>query len=41
MWEINNELSEFADFQQLRVQEDPSSIPAGGMPRSMNVIIRN
>lgn len=33
--------SEFVDWQKLRVQENADQIPAGSMPRSMNVILRN
>ena len=33
--------STFADFQKIRVQEDPTRIPPGAMPRSIDVIIRN
>lgn len=31
----------FADFQKIRVQEDPTKIPPGAMPRSIDVILRN
>lgn len=31
----------FADFQKVRVQEDPKEIPAGSMPRSIDVILHN
>ena len=34
-------LSRFADWQRLRVQESAGDIPAGSMPRSMDVIVRN
>lgn len=34
-------LSEFTDYQKIRVQEDPMSIPPGSMPRSMDIILRN
>lgn len=40
-WEINLEMSEFADYQRVRVQEDPMEIPPGSMPRSLEVILRN
>jgi DNA replication licensing factor MCM6 len=33
--------SEFADFQKIRVQEDPTKIPPGAMPRSIDVVLRN
>ena len=34
-------LSVFTDWQKLRVQENSSDVPAGCMPRSMDVIVRN
>jgi len=33
--------SEFCDWQKLRVQENSQDIPAGSMPRSLDVIVRN
>ena len=33
--------SEFVDWQKLRVQEHSNQIPAGSMPRSMDVILRH
>jgi DNA replication licensing factor MCM6 len=33
--------SVFTDFQKLRVQEDSKDIPAGSMPRSVDIILRN
>lgn len=33
--------SRFADFQKIRIQEDPTKIPPGAMPRSIDVILRN
>lgn len=41
LWEIDISKSSFSDFQKLRVQEDPTKIPPGAMPRSVDVIIRN
>lgn len=32
---------QFADFQKIRVQEDPTKIPPGAMPRSIDVVLRN
>ena len=32
--------STFGDWQKLRLQEDARSIPAGSMPRSIDVIVR-
>ena len=40
-WELSTEDSTFSDWQKLRVQENPSDIPAGSMPRSLDVILRN
>ena len=40
-WELDLAKSTFADFQKIRVQEDPTKIPPGAMPRSMDVILRN
>ena len=34
-------ISEFCDWQKLRVQENSSEIPPGSMPRSVDVIVRN
>ncbi len=31
----------FADLQKMRAQEDPGKIPAGAMPRTIDVILRN
>lgn len=41
LWQLDLHKSTFADFQKLRVQEDPSAIPPGAMPRSIEVIVRN
>lgn len=40
-WELITQDSLFSDWQKLRVQENPSEIPAGSMPRSLDVILRN
>lgn len=41
-WELENtEECFFTDWQRLRVQENSNDIPAGSMPRSMDVIVRN
>mgnify|MGYP001949429537 CR=1 FL=1 len=40
-WELSVEGSIFGDWQKLRVQEHASDIPTGGMPRSIDVILRN
>jgi Predicted ATPase involved in replication control, Cdc46/Mcm family len=33
--------STFTDWQKLRVQENSSDVPAGSMPRSIDVVVRN
>eukprot|EP01045_Picozoa_sp_COSAG04_P019394 COSAG04_NODE_1878_length_5323_cov_2.633997_1_plen_96_part_10 len=33
--------SSFVDFQKVRVQENSNEIPAGSMPRSMDIILRH
>jgi len=40
-WDLNYENSVFADWQKLKLQENPSDIPTGAMPRSIDVILRN
>jgi DNA replication licensing factor MCM6 len=39
-WELLNSDSVFLDWQKLRVQEHSGDIPAGSMPRSIDVILR-
>lgn len=39
-WEIINSESVFIDWQKLRIQENSGDIPAGSMPRSIDVILR-
>lgn len=39
-WRLVNEESTFTDWQKLRIQENSNDIPAGSMPRSIDVIIR-
>ena len=39
-WELLNSDSKFIDWQKLRVQEHSGDIPAGSMPRSIDVILR-
>lgn len=39
-WELQNSDSVFIDWQKLRVQEHSGDIPAGSMPRSIDVILR-
>lgn len=40
-WELCVEKSVFVDWQKVKVQENSDEIPAGSMPRSMDVILRN
>ena len=39
-WELLNKESTMVDWQKVRVQEDSGDIPAGSMPRSLDVILR-
>ena len=33
--------SVFVDWQKAKVQENPDEVPAGSLPRTMDVILRN
>ena len=39
-WQLVMSQSVFVDWQKVRVQEVSSDIPAGSMPRSIDVIMR-
>ncbi|EAR93013.1 DNA replication licensing factor MCM4 (macronuclear) [Tetrahymena thermophila SB210] len=39
-WMLKPQSSVFSDFQKLRVQEESTDIPAGGMPRSIDIVCR-
>ncbi len=39
-WELIQNQSRFLDWQKLRLQEHSGDIPAGSMPRSMDIILR-
>ncbi|KAJ2744924.1 MCM DNA helicase complex subunit mcm6 [Coemansia sp. BCRC 34301] len=39
-WTLVVERCEFADWQRVRVQENAADIPAGSMPRTLDVIVR-
>mmetsp|Transcript_67534 Transcript_67534/g.201841 ORF Transcript_67534/g.201841 Transcript_67534/m.201841 type:complete len:630 (+) Transcript_67534:95-1984(+) len=39
-WRLRADLSKFVDWQRIRVQENASEIPAGSMPRTVDVILR-
>ncbi|WFD32979.1 DNA helicase [Malassezia sp. CBS 17886] len=41
MWQLDVEKSRFCDWQKARIQENPSEIPSGSMPRSMDVVLRS
>eukprot|EP00842_Homolaphlyctis_polyrhiza_P006142 jgi/Hompol1/6529/HPOL_003647-RA len=38
---LSTESSKFADWQKIRIQENPNEVPSGAMPRSMDIILRN
>lgn len=40
-WKLDIEKSTFVDWQRIRLQENAQEIPAGSMPRTMDVILRN
>lgn len=40
-WELNTSKSVFVDWQRVKVQENSDEIPAGSMPRSIDVILRH
>nr|GAT48056.1 predicted protein [Mycena chlorophos] len=40
-WKLQIENSKFTDWQKIRIQENPSEIPTGSMPRSLDVILRS
>lgn len=40
-WSLDTVTSTFVDWQMIRVQENAQDIPAGSMPRSLKVILRN
>ena len=39
-WQLKIDSSRFTDWQKVRIQENPSEIPTGSMPRSLDVILR-
>ncbi|KAJ2635529.1 MCM DNA helicase complex subunit mcm6 [Coemansia sp. RSA 1286] len=39
-WTLVVDQSQFADWQRVRVQENSAEIPAGSMPRTMDVVVR-
>jgi DNA replication licensing factor MCM6 len=40
-WELDVAKSKFVDWQRVKCQENAQEIPAGSMPRSMDLIMRN
>uniref|UniRef100_A0A7S3EM23 DNA replication licensing factor MCM6 n=1 Tax=Rhodosorus marinus TaxID=101924 RepID=A0A7S3EM23_9RHOD len=40
-WSLIPEKSSFIDWQRIRLQENAAEIPAGSMPRTIDVIVRN
>lgn len=40
-WDLIVERSKFIDWQKIRIQENANEIPAGSMPRSIDVIVRH
>eukprot|EP00494_Astrolonche_serrata_P032768 UN33037 len=40
-FQLNIKESECADWQRIRLQENPEDIPPGSMPRSMDIILRD
>eukprot|EP00937_MAST-01D_sp_MAST-1D-sp2_P004520 g4520.t1 len=40
-WDLDIDNSRFVDWQKLRVQENSDEIPAGSMPRSLEIILRH
>ncbi|KAL6782688.1 MCM6 [Auxenochlorella protothecoides x Auxenochlorella symbiontica] len=40
-WSLLMDESQFVDWQKVKVQENPDEVPAGSLPRTMEVILRN
>eukprot|EP00232_Nephroselmis_pyriformis_P019189 CAMPEP_0182900038 /NCGR_PEP_ID=MMETSP0034_2-20130328/28518_1 /TAXON_ID=156128 /ORGANISM="Nephroselmis pyriformis, Strain CCMP717" /LENGTH=84 /DNA_ID=CAMNT_0025034159 /DNA_START=12 /DNA_END=262 /DNA_ORIENTATION=- len=40
-WQLQREESKFVDWQRVRIQESSDEVPAGSLPRTMDVILRN
>lgn len=40
-WKLTRDNSKFVDWQRVRVQENADEVPAGSLPRSMDVILRH
>eukprot|EP00698_Gefionella_okellyi_P020716 TRINITY_DN6550_c0_g1_i1.p1 TRINITY_DN6550_c0_g1~~TRINITY_DN6550_c0_g1_i1.p1 ORF type:complete len:806 (-),score=185.45 TRINITY_DN6550_c0_g1_i1:1499-3916(-) len=40
-WTLDVAKSRFVDWQRIRLQERPSEVPSGSMPRTMDVIVRH
>lgn len=39
-WSLDVTKSQFVDWQKVRIQENPSEIPTGSMPRTLDIIMR-
>lgn len=40
-WTLVREESTFVDWQRIKVQESVDEVPAGSLPRTIDVIVRN
>ncbi len=40
-WSLVREESVFVDWQRVKVQESVDEVPAGSLPRTLDVIVRN
>lgn len=40
-WKLSRDNSKFVDWQRVRCQESADEVPAGSLPRSMDVILRH
>ena len=40
-WKLETAKSQFVDWQRVRIQENANEIPAGSMPRTFEIILRN
>lgn len=41
LWRLDIDKSRFSNWQRIHVQENTEEIPAGSLPRSMDVVVRN
>jgi DNA replication licensing factor MCM6 len=40
-WALLRQESKFADWQRVRMQENSNEIPAGSLPRTLDIILRH